>query len=245
MERDIIPTMLWNVERGVWDVDPSLCNKVIKRDIIIKELRSASTLGFQYGEDVAVIYPLLYKTINSFAITDKGAYFHRKDKNYELPTYILDNKYVSNLCRLYEYLREAFESNNKLEEQLDRFFAKSSQLRLKKYPRAERFEKRYLFPYTLIVKGSEVVIYGAGRVGQDYYEQLNHNKYAKVVGWVDKNAKRYSDLEVKPVESLKEIKKMDYIVIAIVNKKIAENVKNRVLEMGIPIDKIVWSVEEI
>ena len=73
-----------------------------------------------------------------------------------------------------------------------------------------------LFPFDQIEKGSKIVIYGAGDVGQLYFAEIEKTKYAEVVGWIDRAWEGLDYLD-EPKISKSEILKIDfdYIVIAI------------------------------
>ena len=45
--------------------------------------------------------------------------------------------------------------------------------------------KQYLFPFEFVEKGSKIVIFGAGKVGQNYIQQLNLSNYCKLLFVVD------------------------------------------------------------
>ncbi len=86
-----------------------------------------------------------------------------------------------------------------------------------------------------------IVLYGAGNAGNSYYEKLRDDKRIEVVQWVDKNYQRLSS-EGKPVVGLDQIgkKKFDFLLIAIVDWKIAMEIKNELGQKGIDTKKIVW-----
>ncbi len=109
----------------------------------------------------------------------------------------------------------------------------------------------YPFPERFIPKGSKIVLYGAGNVGQEYYRQLKITQYAEVVAWVDADAK-----DISKVLNLKEGKllqpdiienvEFDYIVIAIMSHKTAFYVHEFLMnQFKIEKRQIVWSGKEI
>lgn len=92
--------------------------------------------------------------------------------------------------------------------------------------------KKWAFPFGKVKKNARIVIYGAGEMGQDYYEQVIQSDYCKIVAIVDKNYHRYTHLgyEVVSPEKLSELE-YDFIVIAIKNIEIQNEVKRYLLEM--------------
>ena len=104
---------------------------------------------------------------------------------------------------------------------------------------------RYIFPFKEVPQNSNIVIYGAGSVGQTYYDQLGRTGYCSVVAWVDKNYKRYQEIGITNVEDVRIINEIDfdYIVISIVSFQYIEKIKNGLLAQGIPERKIIYNKE--
>lgn len=98
-----------------------------------------------------------------------------------------------------------------------------------------------LFPYSYIPRGSRIIIYGAGYVGQEYYAQCSMSGYADIVKWIDRDYVKYSkryrvestDFDYSGVE-------FDYILIALSKRAVVDKVKGFLLEHGVPTDKIIW-----
>lgn len=76
MIKEIIPKMLWY--KSSYGLDPSICSKIIKRDLFITQINNIKDLEIHFGEDAAVIYPMILKACNIAVIkkviifTDKG-----------------------------------------------------------------------------------------------------------------------------------------------------------------------------
>lgn len=87
-----------------------------------------------------------------------------------------------------------------------------------------------------------IVIYGAGKVGQDYVKQAKQ-RYAKCTGllWVDKN---YAELQAKGfnVKSPEEIRKhsFDRIIVAIHNNSAKQEISEMLRKMGVETEKIYY-----
>lgn len=103
-------------------------------------------------------------------------------------------------------------------------------------------EYMYLFPFEKVEKGSRILIYGAGDVGQHYFKQAEISGYCKVVGFIDRAYDKYSSMAIPvyPPESIKKFQ-FDYIVIAMKTgtavKSISEILKRK---FGLPKDKIIY-----
>lgn len=99
----------------------------------------------------------------------------------------------------------------------------------------------YRFPYDLIPEGKEIVLYGAGRVGEDFYRLIKQTKYCQLTAWADKNASHYRKQGLS-VSDMEEIQNhfYDYVLIAVYHEKTAEEIREELKEYGIDADKIVW-----
>ncbi|WP_072934309.1 radical SAM protein [Schwartzia succinivorans] len=104
--------------------------------------------------------------------------------------------------------------------------------------------EQWIFPFEDIPRGKKIVLWGAGIVGKQYYAQLQTTKWAEQILWVDKNWKRFRSIygEKCLVNSPSEIDKddFDYIVISVSSSMCAIDIRNEIISMGIPADKIVW-----
>lgn len=102
----------------------------------------------------------------------------------------------------------------------------------------------YIFPFQKIKKGENIVLYGAGNVGRCFYKQLITSGYADIILWIDQ---KYESMRAEgiPVNDIREISKLEnisHIVIAIDNRKLAEDVSQELQrEYGISEKKIIWS----
>lgn len=107
--------------------------------------------------------------------------------------------------------------------------------------RTNILQEQYLFPFELVEKGSNIAIWGAGKVGDTYVKQLVYCQYCKIVGWVDENWDSYREdqRKITTPDDLKTLD-VDYIVIAIKREKIASDIKERLQEMGVEKGKIIW-----
>ena len=87
----------------------------------------------------------------------------------------------------------------------------------------------------------QIVLYGAGSVGRDYYLQIQKYEKCKIVAWVDLNYKKYNYeyYKIKPIKYLEKIN-YDYIIICVFRKELAQSIKESLINMEIPNEKIFW-----
>ncbi len=109
------------------------------------------------------------------------------------------------------------------------------------YRRPYTLRKDWVFPYSSIEKGAKIILYGAGDVGQAYAAQLKATSYCNVQLWVDANYKMYKEwgLNVVSVADIDEVQ-YDYVVIAVSESEIANEIGDYLLARGVKKEKIVW-----
>lgn len=102
----------------------------------------------------------------------------------------------------------------------------------------ENVEKKWLFPYEYINTNDRIILYGAGDVGTYFYNKIKHEKVCSVILWVDRRAKDIG----YPVEepSLIFCHEFDKLLLAISDKKTANDCAMDLIDQGIPQDKIVF-----
>lgn len=91
------------------------------------------------------------------------------------------------------------------------------------------------------LNGERIVLYGAGKVGTDYYEQLRHFCPGMIVLWVDQYAYgRRGMYEIRPVADVNSVA-FDKIVIAVEDGRTAEEIKKYLMEVHhVAQEKIYW-----
>lgn len=240
IENKVIPQMLWCKECNNWAVDPSLCDKIFKKDILLNIYEKLKNETFYFGEDTAIIYPYILESKKIY-FTHKCYYYHRQRPRGTFAYYLAKEDFFGELNDVYKYLKKIFKSYEQKEillKQLDYFFIRSATMRKWKYNDTEGSSFSYLFPFDKVEKSSRVVLYGAGRVGKEYYEQVERLQYCNIVLWVDKN---YNNFQNKRVNDIKEIFNIeyDYIVIANLSEDIKLLIAKQLMEMGVHKDNIV------
>lgn len=109
-------------------------------------------------------------------------------------------------------------------------------------------EIQYLFPFEMIEKGSTIILYGAGRVGRVFIGQIETSGYCKVAAWVDTLESSIGTVTVhgksyvidNPQILLDKEKNIDYIVVAVKQETIYEDIMKKLIDMGISKEKVIW-----
>lgn len=101
-------------------------------------------------------------------------------------------------------------------------------------------EIRYI-PRLDIPEGSRVCLYAAGAVGVDFYHFLKSNSGIQLVAWTDQRADLYirQGMDLMPLEQVAKIL-FDYLLIAVSNASVANEIREELMGRGIPGDKILW-----
>ena len=101
----------------------------------------------------------------------------------------------------------------------------------------------YKFPWYEVKAGNDIMIYGGGEVGEKQVYQMQLTGYACVKAVIDKNADKLGFVWGVPVilpEKLKEVYQGEIIVIGILKEKYRLEVKESLVQIGIPEKDIVW-----
>lgn len=112
------------------------------------------------------------------------------------------------------------------------------------------FYKNYLFdiantqfrvPFEKIGKHRKIILYGGGKIGQEYYKQLKNRNDYELILWVDKNYSKYQEkgYEMYAPECIRT-RSYDVVLIAVNDYKIAQSIARDAVELGVNREKIIW-----
>ncbi|SEH26270.1 glycosyltransferase family 9 protein [Selenomonas sp. KH1T6] len=99
----------------------------------------------------------------------------------------------------------------------------------------------FWFPFKYVPRDSRIVIYGAGKVGQEYFWQVKETEYAQVVCFADMHPEKYKGLDI-PVIAPYEISDwtFDFVVVAVKSLEYGEDIVCRLNNLGVNADKIIF-----
>lgn len=219
---------------------PYMCNKMFRRDRIQPFLERTDKRIFD-GEDAAVVYPYLLES-REIVLTDECKYHY---VNHRDSASLKDSqKAYFNAACLYQELYVCFTGSEYraiLLTQLDHYMRR---LIWKKNPAEYLRVNSFLFPYEKVRQGSKIVLYGMGKVGEAFYQQIRQTGYCVIAAWADRNPGLAFDISgAVPGIFPDEIKKysFDYVVIAIENKGVSYKITEKLCSMGIAREKIIIS----
>jgi hypothetical protein len=220
-------------------IQPYLWNKIFKRKMLLQAYQDMDLL-INDGEDVAIIQS--YFAIASRVIVFSEAKYHYSIHPFQ-KTASKGDDFYENASRLYLWLKKRLKQQPFFDlflPQLDQYMR---YLIWMKEPEAFPSGGRlFQFPFQKIPADSSIVLHGAGNVGKSYYAQLSDTGYCRRVYWVDSNYISKKAQGMKSVESPDTIFdiKFDYILIAIANVEIAEQICQFYLEKGVQREKIIF-----
>lgn len=214
-------------------------NKLFKKDLLLKFQLNVDT-RITIGEDAAVVYPLLLSCKKVY-IFNNYEYHYRQREDSMLKKNNSFREEAKKLKILYNYLLDNVDDNNNekynLKKQINDFILG---LYLTRSGGIIHGTDNKNFPYKYDLKGKNVIIYSAGTFGQQLVNRINDAKYCNVVGWVDDDFWEYRRccLDVDSVESINK-KGYDYILIATINSKYIDSIKDRLIKLGVTENKIL------
>lgn len=100
----------------------------------------------------------------------------------------------------------------------------------------------YLFPFEKIPAGKKILIYGAGDLGYDYYQQILISSYCKVVAFIDREPTKRNipGIQIYSAEKIPDLE-YDYIIVALKAGANMSAVVKALTDMGVNENRVVWS----
>lgn len=234
---DLLSGMMHEITEKISGVHPSLWSKVIKRELLMDAYSSIEE-NITIGEDAAVFYPCCLKAERILAIKDYK-YYYRIHSESMCRTMNLDT--IFEIYLFHQYMQKIFSKyaeKYNLQRQVKQYTWRLVHLWLGQVFNI-RTEALYLFPYSEVYRNENIVLYGAGKVGEMYYSQISKNHYCNIIAWADKTGNSKKNNIIYP----EQIPSLDYskIVVAVNDKKIVEEIIDELTMLGIEKEKILWS----
>lgn len=235
-----------NIKKYILDVSsrqlvpPSIWAKLYKRDVIIKCYNNVPDEQ-SYGEDLVCLLTCLCEGIKIKTI--ERAYYHyitRVDSISNSRSYC-DFYKESSLLLYVEKILKQYE----LFDELKVYLEENMLFRMSKILEMKLTDPFAVQKYTVknieLLYNKKIILYGAGTVGKDYYAELSRNKKVDLVSWVDINYKS-KKLDCRSIDSPDIVmsENFDYILIAVIDRDMAEMIKYHLIQKGIESEKIIW-----
>lgn len=230
-----------DMSRGI---SPNLYDKLFKRELLCKHQLAVND-RIKYGEDDVCVYACLLDAERVVFV--EQAYYHYRQREGSV-CHTADTMYFERITWFYQQLKETFTAHpdaDILMDQLDHYML---EFILRGINKQFGFGYGVVIPYYLppyerlnSEKMQKIVLYGAGNVGQDYFRALQMWNTAEVVLWADRQFEDYKKKGL-PVESVSSIGSIccDGVLIAVDNPKLAGQIREDLVNMGIEENKILY-----
>lgn len=205
-------------------------NKLFRREILLEHQLSVDN-NITIGEDAAVTYPVIMDC-KKVCVIDNCAYHYRQREDSMLKNVSSFEQDAQKLKALHSYL-SSFASKCHLEfdmqRQVDDFVLGICIMR-----------SGDLSFFNKPLDNSKLVIFSAGTFGQQLMNRLKERDVCHISGWLDDDFWEYRRccLDVDPVEEITKLD-YDYILIATLDNTIANNIRIRLMDYGVPPSKLL------
>lgn len=222
------------------DVTPSIWSKLFKSNFIKKCYKNISNKQ-QYGEDmICLCYCILEATRISLS---KKALYHYNVRENSL-SHLDTREHIIHEVKLWGCILSILDKNkceDLMKESIFEFLKERIVYSMERISEKKVRIPRYFFVNLEQIYEKNIVIYGAGNVGQDYYTQICQFNNCKVVAWVDLQWYKYSFdfFEVTSIEKIRDIE-FDMIIIAVADEQIRKEIKNTLICEGYLESNICW-----
>lgn len=196
-----------------------------------------------YGEDLLCYCHLIMRCSSMLYVPE--AYYHYIDRNDSLDRKQEFLPVMGNFMSLYHHLCAVMRDYGIDEEvrgKLDAFLENRIINKLVLLNAKDRIvkEEYYLRDMNLF-RNRRVILYGAGRVGRDYYRCLSASGKACLCAWADRSVEQRREIGSYAI-SPDEIVTIDYdiVLIAVESGNLAEVIREELVDAGVRRDSILW-----
>lgn len=236
----ILPRIAYDTAAGNPGITASVWNKLFKPSLL-REVLQNMDIELTQGEDGAVTYLLTAKA-DRIVVISHSWYHYVQHEDSLIRQH--DLKSFEKIYRLENSLVNGFKElglDSKMKQQIQ-YYVKSFLYRaVRGIYNIDLHDIPFMFPYECIPQNSQIILYGAGRVGRSYCKCIQHGTYAALKAWVDADYKNMQKegFEIESPEIIRNIT-YDYILIAVISSSTACEIRNTLLSLGAREDKIIW-----
>ncbi len=241
LQKDVYSKMLCYEPFFELGIRPYLWNKLYRREVIEPCVMLPDD-HLTIGEDVLCVYPAILKA-ESVSFLSEAYYHYCIHEESAMRRFRNETEEVGNIRMQYwgwSRILKGTEWEELVWPQAERYLLHHFMVRA-----ANHLERYMRLSKTSFLErmepGSRMVLYGAGAFGTSLYDMYQRTGNGQVVGWCDRNYKKFQQMGY-PVMSPEEALDLafDYVVIAVLNQRITEQVKHRLVLGGVPELSIKW-----
>lgn len=213
---------------------------------LLKRVVQNTSMEVYNGEDADILFR--YTLICDSVYISNICSYHYNSINSNSISNTEDKNFLRNVNSLYLSLEKEFNKSKYRDILLPKWDQWIWQMILLFAPyymglnlQKEKKSIRYLNPYTNLLKDQKVILYGAGRVGKDYYRLFCKVHDFYLVMWIDSDWERLQK-ENYNVQSMVQMlsAEYDYVLIAVKNEEKAEEIREQLQRKGVDHSKIIW-----
>ena len=218
----------------------NICSCIFKRELMLKA-QGLIDDNLANGEDDACFFAAMLQTEKFYKF--EHAYYHSMVRGGSMSRsqQMFDMKQVFTIENIVRPVLKRHKFAEALEPMFNRYLFNLFNTYSKWFWK-HGYERLYLFDSAKLPPNSRIVIYGAGAVGQSYYLGLS-DKYS-VAAWIDKKKNFVHGKKIDRIEVLKNIS-YDHVVIAVKEKKTAEEIHQELIQLGVDAGQIVWEEPKV
>ena len=214
--KEIYPRMIVGEKFFDWKISPGVWDKLYKKEII-KPFQMQVNDGLRMGEDAACVYPMLLN-VDSIYILNRCLYHYRQTSNSMVKDIKTYDKERVQFALLYQTVDKCFEKYKNIYDLREQWLKYVIFLMIPRsdglYDKYEQLD--YLFPFSEVKRGSNIILYGAGTYGQRLYKYIVKTGFCRIATWVDRNYVELQKLGLD-VKSPDVISNVDSNIIVIAN----------------------------
>lgn len=236
--QELYGKMLYSGAPYQFGVLPYICNKMFRKELIQFLLEKINKCIFD-GEDAVLLYQYLLLS-RKIVLTD-GCKYHYVNHNNSASFSDSKEAYI-NATYIYQELYACFVESEYYETLLMQLDYYIRRMIWKKDPAAYLRVNSFLFPYNKIEPDTRIILYGMGKAGNAFYQEISQTRYCKVIAWADKNPRCIIGVDDTVPKILpEEIKdySFKYVVIAVQNRNTLCKISEELIYLGIDRQKIV------
>lgn len=234
-----------NLLRQNTNIEHSICTKLFKRELVVEAYSDVYT-QCSYGEDLLCFISAIIKCNRIY--TYNKSFYHYRVLSSSI-SHGMGYDGIEKEIALYHNITDVMRKYgiiNIYRESLAFYFGKNIIKHMRNARGQSFIYETYYFDEPELLQNKNIVIYGAGAVGRDYYTQFSRYTHCNVVAWVDKNADNiiYPYIEVLQPLCIYNLE-FDYVILAVMDDTTASNVRVTFKAMGIDDNKILWRKPEM
>lgn len=217
------------------------------RKSIVKECYTKANVGIRNGEDL--LFTLMYVFACKEITVSYDCYYHYR-YNATSITHSKNLEYLNDMIRLYQTLEKEINGHifeKKLKTQLKKYFLYFIHDSVDSLMQADAdiCYPKFIFPKSTLLYGKKIVLFGAGKVGNSFYNNWKDNYNINIVKWIDNipSINETIGCEISKPEII-TLLDFDYVVCAVIEQNQAEKMKNQLLNYGVKEEQILWMPPE-